>query len=151
MREIQQRTAEEFGDPPADARAARPPEEKIDAEDVVIVGDDVAGPLDYDPVTPDEDLFDPATEPGPEPVLAPTNGSPEPVVTQKDHEPTITPAQIRLLHAKARAANLSDERRHEILLEVTGVSHTDRVPKSKMDAILKRFTDEADLLQQEAS
>jgi hypothetical protein len=152
MKEIQQATAEEFGDPPPVSRAnPEPVDELVDAEDVEVqqVGFDVSGPLDYDPVTPQEDLFDPATEPGPAPVLAPTTGSPEPVVTQKDHEPTITPAQIRLLHAKARAANLTDERRHEILLEVTGVSHTDRVPKSKMDAILKRFTDEATLFEQE--
>lgn len=69
--------------------------------------------------------FDPNTEPPPVVPEAP------PTVVMDDNVRTITPKQVSYAHVLARDAQLSDEDRKRIMLETTGVEHTDRIPFDK--------------------
>lgn len=87
--------------------------------------------------------FDPATEPLPAPV------APPPTVVMPDNEATISPGQIRLLWVLVKEAELTDERRHQITQEVTGQPHIERVPQSKMDALMTVLKLQGEIARQE--
>lgn len=94
--------------------------------------------------------FDPESEPGPAPVEPPgqfasEQPGPQPRVEDVPNEPTVSAAQIRLIHVKCKEAGFTDERRHQVLREVTGTPHAERVPKSKMDDLLTRLNAEKEL------
>lgn len=67
---------------------------------------------------------------------------------ESENVPTITAGQIRMLHAIARDAGLTDDQRHELNLSLTGQRHTDRIPMSMMDEVLATYRS---LLQKEGS
>ena len=69
--------------------------------------------------------FDPNTEPPPIVPEAP------PTVVMDENVRTITPKQVSYAHVLARDAQLDDETRKRIMLETTGVEHTDRIPFDK--------------------
>ena len=69
--------------------------------------------------------FDPTVEPPPVAV------EPPPTVAMDDNVRTITPKQVSYAHVLARDAKLSDSDRKKIMLETTGVEHTDRIPFDK--------------------
>lgn len=101
---------------------------EIGMDDVPEPGDE-DNPLDFDPVT----------EPPP-PVVAP------PTVAESGNVRTISAAQIGLAHVRARAAQLSKDRYNDIVEEVTGVRHTDKIPaqpRELFDNLLKRLDAEA--------
>lgn len=104
--------------------------------------------LDYEPVTPVDD--------DPPPVLAQPDlfaddeddtvaTTPMPTTTMSENVPIASPAQVRLIHVKRKASQLTEERYREILIETTGVAHTDRVPKSKVTDLLDRLDAEVQL------
>lgn len=77
--------------------------------------------------------FNPANEPPP-PVV-----QPPPTVETTEQVDTISPAQIRLVQTLAGQAGFTDARRHEVLAEVAGTPHADRIPKRLMDAVVTRL------------
>lgn len=52
-------------------------------------------------------------------------------------EPLATPAQQRLIWAKAKEKGLDEKQMREIFEDVANVAHTDRVPKGAVDPILE--------------
>lgn len=75
----------------------------------------------------------PASEPPPLVVQAP------PTVEHAGQERTINPAQVKLVQTLAGAAGFTEERRHQILAEVAGTPHADRIPTRLMDAVVTRL------------
>lgn len=149
-------------EPPSEHEAQQAIEEAVpDAEVEVMPEGDAAGEvrpgessheamarMEREEALPD-DTFNPETEPPP-PVVTPPQtfagsedpGPAEPTVETHEHEDTLTPGQMRLVHAKCGQLALTDERRREILTEITGEGHLDRIPRRFMDAILERLNAE---------
>jgi hypothetical protein len=146
-------------------------EEAVAPEDVTVEPDRepavvAAGPQDgYDRPGDEQNAldFDPVTEPDP-PVVRPPgyaeaqmdlsqpSDHPDavvvtpPSVEQSGNVRTISAAQIGLAHVRARAAQLSKQRYNDIVEEVTGVRHTDKIPaqpRELFDNLLKRLDAEA--------
>lgn len=88
--------------------------------------------------------WNPETEPAPQVV------SPPPVsVALEENVRTLTPPQIRLIHALCGQAALTDDRRREIVMEETGTPHVDRVPMELMDKLKTRLMVEVELANEE--
>lgn len=127
---------------PGEAR----PEEPIEGE--ILPGETVSEAMarmeEEEELTPDEIGAPLESEAEPETGLEPEE-APQVQVEVEDHIRRATPAQRSLMRVKQRRAQLTDERYHEILLEVAGVKHTDKVPFELVDAVLKRLAAEEDM------
>lgn len=114
--------------------AARPQDgydgpETIDEQDVEVqeVGFDLQTP-------PEEDYFNPATEPEP-PVVSP------PSVEHTENERTINGNQLRLFHVKRKESGLDDDQVRAVLEAITGVRHADKIPARLFNDVLAHFNE----------